>query len=733
MSERLAFKVLLTFFCACLTTARGEPAAVVVVVDITTCGAISGGLEHTAVNTLAFATAFAKAGEGGRVLVPGGDFYSGPITYGANGQTLELAEGSRVIAAWEAYGDMRRSSFNTTWPIGPPRPEGPPLSWDVQYAPLLYAKNKTGVQLVGTGTIDGRGDLWWALKDKTAKHKFPTNMQQRPFTIRFDSCNDVLVRDVSIAQPPFWCLVPTWCHGFKVYNVSIIAKVEENMVEHTVNVRGVKHVERLRGNDTYDAWNTDGIEPMYTTDVHIAGCYIENGDDSITIKSGSRNVLVEDCVFQTGHGCNVGSVQDGNIDNVTFRNIKLNQTLLGGGRIKARHYQSTWMVVSNVLFENISCVDGAYPCIGNSVAEIDMGYGGGPFGKAGVTVRNATWRNINVSGAHINAGYFSCLAGNPCSGIVLDNVHSGVVKEGYNCSYASGMSTKSIPMAPCLSSPPSPVPPSPGPTPPSASCTAACAKDCPGLAGKKEQCKACVKLHNDDLKTAGCWADHGENGFIEAFCDGQPGPSPSPPPPPPPTPTPPSPSPPGPGPNPPSASCMTAVAKDCPKDGGKGDSCKACVKLMADDLKSAGCWIGGDQHAGENAFIQTFCYSKPPGPSPGPSPPGPAPSPTPPGPSPPPLPLPCAPSPPGPSPAVNIPTELGWIEKQKRGGLVWAAGNCWQGLPWRDDPATISRSAQFGNGYAASILGGPEVSAFLCAYLFTYSFIYHLPLIYVLV
>jgi hypothetical protein len=581
------------------------------VVDITTCGAISGGLEHTSANTDAFTMAFTKAGVGGTVLVPSGEYHSGPITYGANGQTLELAEGSRIIAAWDAYGDMRRDSFNSTWPLGPVRPEGPPASWDSQYAPLLYAKNKTGLQLLGTGTIDGLGHLWWALKDKTAKQKFPKNMQQRPFTIRFDSCNDVLVRDVNIVQPPFWCLVPTWTHGFKVFNVSIIAKVE--------------------GNQTYMPWNTDGIEPMYTTDVHIRDVYIENGDDSITIKSGSRNVLVEDCVFAVGHGCNVGSVQDGNIDNITFRNIKLNQTLLGGGRIKARHYQSTWMVVSNVLFENISCVDGAYPCVGNSVAEVDMGYGGGPFGKAGVTVRNATWRNINVSGGHIDAGYFTCLEDNPCTGIILDNVHSGVVKEGYTCKYASGMSTKScVPTAPCLSSP-SPLPPSPGPgpAPPSTNCTAACTKDCPGLGGKKDQCKACVKLNNNDLKVAGCWSD-----------------------------------------------------------------------------------------SGENAFIQAFCYGKGPSPGPRPTPtPGPPPMPTPltptPSPPPPPLPSPCTPSP-GPSPDVNVPVT--WIAKQKRGGLVYAVGNCWQGLPWRGDPTTTSRSAQFGNGYAASVLGGPEyVPSLFCA------------------
>ena len=59
--------------------------------------------------------------------------------------------------------------------------------------------------------------------------------------------------------------------------------------------------------------------------------------------------------------------------------------------------------------------------------------------------------------------------------------------------------------------------PSPGPPPPG-SCVAACAKDCAGQEGKGDTCKACVKLHKDDFKAAGCWSGRGENAFIRKFC-----------------------------------------------------------------------------------------------------------------------------------------------------------------------------------------------------------------------
>ena len=37
-----------------------------------------------------------------------------------------------------------------------------------------------------------------------------------------------------------------------------------------------------------------GIEPMWTRDVLVSGCRIKNGDDCITIKSGSSDIHVED-------------------------------------------------------------------------------------------------------------------------------------------------------------------------------------------------------------------------------------------------------------------------------------------------------------------------------------------------------------------------------------------------------------------------------------------------------
>ena len=59
-----------------------------------------------------------------------------------------------------------------------------------------------------------------------------------------------------------------------------------------------------------------------STDIWIHDCFISNGDDSIAVKPSentsacTRNILVEDCVFERGRGCSIGSVGRGCIENV---------------------------------------------------------------------------------------------------------------------------------------------------------------------------------------------------------------------------------------------------------------------------------------------------------------------------------------------------------------------------------------------------------------------------------
>ena len=64
--------------------------------------------------------------------------------------------------------------------------------------------------------------------------------------------------------------------------------------------------------------------------IWIHDVYIHNGDDSIAVKPSSpctRNILVENSYFEYGHGCSIGSVGKGCVENVLFRNITMKRQL----------------------------------------------------------------------------------------------------------------------------------------------------------------------------------------------------------------------------------------------------------------------------------------------------------------------------------------------------------------------------------------------------------------------
>jgi|EP01043_Picozoa_sp_COSAG02_P050731 polygalacturonase len=88
--------------------------------------------------------------------------------------------------------------------------------------------------------------------------------------------------------------------------------------------------------------NTDGIDPGGgSSEIHIHDVSIHNGDDSVAVKphgegedSGcTRNILVENCRFEKGHGCSIGSVGKGCVENVLFRNITM-KSQENGCRVK---------------------------------------------------------------------------------------------------------------------------------------------------------------------------------------------------------------------------------------------------------------------------------------------------------------------------------------------------------------------------------------------------------------
>ncbi len=141
----------------------------------------------------------------------------------------------------------------------------------------------------------------------------------RPPFVQLYKCQNVLIEGITITNSPFWLINPVLSMG--------------------VTVRGVTC--RSMGP------NSDGCDPESCKNVLIEDCVFDTGDDCIAIKSGrnadgrrvgvaSENIIVSNCEMRAGHGGVVmGSELSGGIRNVFVENCRMSSPDLERGiRIK---------------------------------------------------------------------------------------------------------------------------------------------------------------------------------------------------------------------------------------------------------------------------------------------------------------------------------------------------------------------------------------------------------------
>jgi polygalacturonase len=129
----------------------------------------------------------------------------------------------------------------------------------------------------------------------------------RPPFIQPYLCKSVLIQDVKIINAPFWLIHP--------------------LLSESVIVRGV----------TMESHgpNNDGCDPESSKNVLIEDCYFNTGDDCIAIKSGrnndgrrwnvaSENIIIRNCKMKDGHGgVVVGSEISGGCYNIWAENCEM--------------------------------------------------------------------------------------------------------------------------------------------------------------------------------------------------------------------------------------------------------------------------------------------------------------------------------------------------------------------------------------------------------------------------
>lgn len=299
---------------------------------------------------------------GGKVLIPPGTYYTGPITLKSN-VNLHLEEGA--ILRFSTDTALYKDVVLTRW-------EGMDC---YNTRPLIYAYEETNIAITGKGTIDGQGSIehWWWMKgpinDEDSKYKYgwkegmpsqvtegrlkllnfeqnsvplnervlTTNDLLRPQLINFYSCKNILLDGMTLQNSPFWVIHPIFCENMTVRNL-------------TIESHGP---------------NSDGCDPESSKNILIENCLFDTGDDCIAIKSArnndgrtdfnkpSENIIVRKCTMKDGHGgVVIGSEISGGFRNLFVEDCEMDSPNLDRViRIKTNECRGG--VIENIYVRNI--------------------------------------------------------------------------------------------------------------------------------------------------------------------------------------------------------------------------------------------------------------------------------------------------------------------------------------------------------------------------------------------
>lgn len=252
---------------------------------------------------------------GGKVVVPAGEWLTGPIHFKSN-VNLHLQEGAVLL--FSGNPDDYLPAVHTTW-------EGMEC---YNYSPLIYAYECQNIAITGKGEIRAIMDTWkeWFARPQghmqslkrlyyLAAENIPVEERMmvndsahfRPHFVQFNRCQKVLMDGIKVTNSPFWTIHPYLCKDVVIRNLKVYAH----------------------------GHNNDGVDPEMSQNVLIENCELDQGDDAVSIKSGrnqeawrlntpSKNIILRNLTVKNGHQlAALGSELSGGIENVLVENCEV--------------------------------------------------------------------------------------------------------------------------------------------------------------------------------------------------------------------------------------------------------------------------------------------------------------------------------------------------------------------------------------------------------------------------
>jgi len=440
-------------------------------VCITEFGAKGDGIT---LNTEAINNAIKSVSEkgGGKVVIPAGIWYTGPIVLQSN-VNLHAEENALVIFSDDF---MLYPILDTSFEgLNTRRCQSPLSAWNVE-----------NIAITGKGVFDGSGDSWrpvkkgkltegqwkklvasggvveknvWyptegSLKGAKATKQFNTpegltseaewnevRPWLRPVLLSFVGCKRVLLEDATFKNSPAWCLHPLMCEDITLNRVKVF--------------------------NPWYSQNGDALDLESCKNALITNCIFDAGDDAICIKSGKdedgrrrgipcENVIVKNNVVLHGHGgFVVGSEMSGGVKNIYVADCSFMGTDVG---LRFKSTRGRGGIVENIWIENINMID-----IPNEPLLFDLFYGGKGAGEETdeevaarmraaippVTEKTPAFRNIFISnvkckGCDGRAMFFNGLPEMPVKNVSVKDVIITQAKRGVVISQAEDVTFENV-------------------------------------------------------------------------------------------------------------------------------------------------------------------------------------------------------------------------------------------------------------------------------------------------
>ncbi|TGO66604.1 hypothetical protein BOTNAR_0058g00260 [Botryotinia narcissicola] len=280
----------------------------------------------------------------------------------------------------------------------------------------------------GYGTLDGNGQAWYDFV------KGISNYPNRPHALTIWNATNSVFKGLRFVQSQMWTMT--------VFKSSSIL-LQDIYVNSTSSSGSPSR-------------NTDGADTIYSDDIHFDRWTVVNGDDSISMKANSTNILITNSTFYNGLGVAIGSIGQykgvyESIENVTATGIVFYKTLHGG-------YVKTWTgeqvgyppnggggglgFAKNTTFENFSFHSLRGPPFSISQCTTFSGTVGNCSSSA---FQISDLNMYNIFGSMTNPiTSFQCSAVAPCTDITMENINvvdaNKTAGVGYKCTNVVGTS-----------------------------------------------------------------------------------------------------------------------------------------------------------------------------------------------------------------------------------------------------------------------------------------------------